>query len=198
MLEERTVTDDIESGAPEAPADQQQGRDGGDPGLAEDRRQFLKTVSVAAGAVIGAALVIPGAWSLVGGLYRRSESYYAKATGVGPLPSGTPANPGFQFRSVEAYVHQEVTHSVWVIKHSSTSLTVFSPICTHLGCHFNWDPSSSHFVCPCHGSVFSEEGKVLGGPAPRPLDTLPYKIENGELYVKWERFEPGIPEKVRI
>jgi menaquinol-cytochrome c reductase iron-sulfur subunit len=192
------VTDDREAGAPEASGDEDRGRGGGDAGAAQDRRQFLKTVSVAAGAVIGTALVVPGVWSLVGGLYRMPESTYAKVTGVGPLPSGSPTNPELRFRSVEAYIHQEVTQSVWVIKHSPTSVTVFSPVCTHLGCHFNWDPSSGHFVCPCHGSVFSIEGKVLGGPAPRPLDTLPYKIENGELYVKWERFEPGIQKKVQI
>jgi hypothetical protein len=28
------------------------------------------------------------------------------------------------------------------------------------------------------------------------LDTLPYKIEGGELYVKWELFKAGIPEKI--
>ena len=34
------------------------------------------------------------------------------------------------------------------------------------------------------------------GPAPRPLDTLPEKVENGELWVEWERFKLGIHEKV--
>ncbi len=39
-------------------------------------------------------------------------------------------------------------------------------------------------------------GKVIGGPAPRPLDTLPYKIENGELYVQWKLYKAGIPQKL--
>ena len=86
----------------------------------------------------------------------------------------------------------------WVIKQSEAEVTVFSPICTHLGCHYDWYSQAKKFICPCHGSVFSMEGKVLGGPAPRALDTLPYKIENGDLYIQWELFRVGIPQKVRI
>lgn len=36
-------------------------------------------------------------------------------------------------------------------------------------------------LCPCHSSVFSPDGKVLGGPAPRPLDRYHVKIENTRL-----------------
>jgi cytochrome b6-f complex iron-sulfur subunit len=43
-----------------------------------------------------------------------------------------------------------------------------SGICTHLGCTVN--RADSGYRCPCHGSVFDEQGKVLSGPAPRPLD----------------------------
>jgi menaquinol-cytochrome c reductase iron-sulfur subunit len=46
--------------------------------------------------------------------------------------------------------------------------------------------------------VFDINGKVLGGPAPRPLDTLPYKIENGRVFVQWEQFKVGTTEKIRI
>ena len=33
---------------------------------------------------------------------------------------------------------------------------------------------------------------------PRPLDTLPTKIEKGELFVEWETFKVGIPEKILV
>jgi hypothetical protein len=39
---------------------------------------------------------------------------------------------------------------------------------------------------------------VLGGPAPRRLDTLPVKIENGELYVEWKQFKSGTPDKIPV
>jgi menaquinol-cytochrome c reductase iron-sulfur subunit len=98
----------------------------------------------------------------------------------------------------DAYIHETAVHSAWVIVHSPAEVTVFSPICPHAGCYFNWDSSTNHFECPCHGSVFSIDGKVLGGPAPRPLDTLPHEMKDGELYVGWERFKSGTPEKIEI
>lgn len=42
-----------------------------------------------------------------------------------------------------------------------------SAICTHLGCTVN--RASQGYHCPCHGSVFDEQGSVKGGPAPRAL-----------------------------
>ena len=36
---------------------------------------------------------------------------------------------------------------------------VLSPICTHLGCHVNWIDAEQQFHCPCHGSVYTVEGR---------------------------------------
>ncbi len=44
-----------------------------------------------------------------------------------------------------------------------------SSVCTHLGCLVNWKSEEEVIACPCHGSKFDREGKVLEGPAPRPL-----------------------------
>jgi len=93
-------------------------------------------------------------------------------------------------------VEEKVEHSVWVVKKPDGSVTVFSPICPHLGCGYRWDEQTKHFECPCHASVYDIDGKVLGGPAPRPLDTLPTKMEDGKLYVKYEKFRLGIATKV--
>jgi len=65
-----------------------------------------------------------------------------------------------------------------------------------LNCRYTF--VDNEFKCPCHGSVFNESGKCIGGPSPRALDTLPYKIENGELYVQWRLYKAGTPEKVEV
>ncbi len=55
--------------------------------------------------------------------------------------------------------------------------------CTHLGCAVPWVEEEQQFHCPCHGSLFNRVGEVIGGPAPRPLDTFPITIRKGEVWV---------------
>jgi Rieske Fe-S protein len=55
----------------------------------------------------------------------------------------------------------------------------FSAICTHLGCPVN--ATAKDFECPCHGSVFSETGAVLQGPAAVPLNKVPVKISGANV-----------------
>lgn len=56
----------------------------------------------------------------------------------------------------------------------------FSAICTHLGCTVA--PDGAELRCPCHGSVYEvATGRNVEGPAPRPLDTFPVKIDGGQV-----------------
>ena len=50
---------------------------------------------------------------------------------------------------------------------SNDSLAILL-LCTHLGCIVS-EAGDGGFTCPCHGSKFTPEGDVLGGPAPRAL-----------------------------
>lgn len=64
----------------------------------------------------------------------------------------------------------------------SDGLHAISSVCTHLGCVVS--ATDWGFQCPCHGSKFNKQGKVIGGPAPRPLQW--YKISkhvDGNLVV---------------
>lgn len=49
-------------------------------------------------------------------------------------------------------------------------LHAISKTCTHLGCIVAI--TETGFQCPCHGSKYNRQGKVIGGPAPRPLPWL--------------------------
>jgi Rieske Fe-S protein len=69
---------------------------------------------------------------------------------------------------------------VIVSRPTATTAACFSAICTHMGCTVA--PAGKELQCPCHGSVYSATtGKVLGGPAPRPLPRIPVQVEHGEV-----------------
>ena len=44
-------------------------------------------------------------------------------------------------------------------------LTPTAKRCPHMGCALKWNVSEQTWDCPCHGSRFDEEGKVLDNPA---------------------------------
>jgi len=164
----------------------------------QTRRGFLKMLIGVATFLIGTVLTIPFIGSLIVSRSRKEKAVWYKVAEIDALPVGRPEKLNFFASYDDAYRHETLVRSVWAIKYSPSEVTVFSPICTHLGCYFKWDAGTNRFECPCHQSIFSIDGKVLGGPAPRPLDTLPAKIEAGALYIEWRQFKVGIAEKVAV
>jgi Rieske Fe-S protein len=53
----------------------------------------------------------------------------------------------------------------------NNEFTALEMICTHNGCPIELT-TSNKFKCPCHGSLFDEEGKVTSGPANDNLSTF--------------------------
>jgi Rieske Fe-S protein len=45
----------------------------------------------------------------------------------------------------------------------------FSEACTHAGCGVRWNSFEQCWDCPCHGSQFAPDGRVLNAPAVVPL-----------------------------
>jgi Rieske Fe-S protein len=57
-------------------------------------------------------------------------------------------------------------------------------ICTHGACETEWDAEARTAVCPCHLSVFAEDGRILEGPATVPLRTFPVVRRGGSLWLQ--------------
>ncbi len=65
-----------------------------------------------------------------------------------------------------------VTHNggkIAAYRDDSGQLHAVSAVCPHLGCIVAWNQAETSWDCPCHGSRFSQEGKILHGPAVNPL-----------------------------
>ena len=50
------------------------------------------------------------------------------------------------------------------------TMHLMSPVCPHLGCYVHWNEAEKSWDCPCHGSRFTCEGKVIEGPALKNLE----------------------------
>ena len=63
-----------------------------------------------------------------------------------------------------------VKENLNVAKHFvADRLTKDGPTCTHLGCRTTFNNAEGTWDCPCHGSRFDSDGRVIEGPAVRDL-----------------------------
>ncbi|HUQ83327.1 MAG TPA: Rieske (2Fe-2S) protein [Gemmatimonadaceae bacterium] len=120
-----------------------------------DRREFVER---SIGAVLGASLLGACA-SLVtrtiapvdGALHLALVQYPELAADGGALK----------------VIPKGATDPIYILALGNRRFAALSPICTHLGCTVEIE--QSRLVCPCHGSTYDREGKVLRGPAEEAL-----------------------------
>jgi glycine/D-amino acid oxidase-like deaminating enzyme/nitrite reductase/ring-hydroxylating ferredoxin subunit len=58
---------------------------------------------------------------------------------------------------------------VGVSRSGSGELNAVSAVCPHMKCVLRWNDGEESWDCPCHGSRFAPEGRVLDGPAVEDL-----------------------------
>lgn len=79
-------------------------------------------------------------------MVQEKENPYAQAFS----PSRTILRPQLAVNAFEAAVHL---------------LTPTARRCPHLGCALKWNPYECTWDCPCHGSRFTKDGKLIDNPA---------------------------------
>jgi glycine/D-amino acid oxidase-like deaminating enzyme/nitrite reductase/ring-hydroxylating ferredoxin subunit len=75
----------------------------------------------------------------------------------------------------EAKVTKYDGEKIALYKDERGELHAVNPICTHMKCSVAWNNAEQSWDCPCHGSRFSFEGKVLTGPADHDLEKIEIK-----------------------
>jgi len=147
------------------------------------RRHFVVRAMGAIVAAMGAALGIPAVGYLFWPAKTSKHSNWVEAGDISKLSPGVPHELIFVRTKVDGWRRRMEQDTAWIVKAEDGSVIAFSPRCTHLGCAYHWDTGKAEFVCPCHGSWFSKTGKVLAGPAPRPLDRYEARLENNRLWL---------------
>jgi len=147
------------------------------------RRGFQLLVLNVLGALIGLALVLPTLVYLLIPPKARKSGDWIDAGDISGLTPGAPVELSFQKTRLDGWRLVTEKKTAWVVKEPDNKIVAFGPQCTHLGCAVHWEASSKQFACPCHNSYFALDGKVTGGPAPRPLDQYVTKIESNRLQV---------------
>jgi len=76
--------------------------------------------------------------------------------------------------------------ATYLILDEEKNLATFglNAVCTHLGCVVPWNKNENKFMCPCHGSQYNKEGKVVRGPAPLSLALVHTEDVEGKVILK--------------
>ena len=70
-----------------------------------------------------------------------------------------------------------------LLRDKGGKLHAMSARCTHVGCVVVWKNDAQNLACPCHNSQFDLTGKVLGGPATKPLPQWKAEIKGDDALV---------------
>ncbi len=185
--------------------------DRGIPGAFEGetvtRRGLFTGGAAAAGGIATAAFALPSLGFALGPLFERTED--PRFTDVGAIRDFNTQNYVPRVITLVDDVGEAGKTTIYVRKFDPTKdrddlgqpYVVISTRCMHLGCPVRYVAASERFICPCHGGVYSFDGKVSGGPPVRPLDRFYTRVRGGNLEVgprfsvnsELKRFSPRDP-----
>ena len=60
-------------------------------------------------------------------------------------------------------------HKIAVYKDTDGAVREMSAVCPHMGCVVRWNGGEQTWDCPCHGSRFAADGRVIHGPSTQDL-----------------------------
>lgn len=78
--------------------------------------------------------------------------------------------------------NEKLAFPVCVYRFEGEIYIALSTECTHSSCEVQ--PNKTSLVCPCHGSEFSNHGKVLNPPAETDLKKYKVSADNENIYIE--------------
>jgi Rieske Fe-S protein len=155
-----------------------------DPSSEFSRRTFLQLLAAGAGVTLlhgcGASSTPPGSAVSTGSTANPIAAVPVgndfKIAGAGALKNGQAL--AFRLPDQEPGL---------VLVTNNGELRALSAKCTHMGCVVEWQPARGDIKCPCHGSQFDAAGKVLEGPATKPLTAFKARKQGADVLISVAR-----------
>jgi menaquinol-cytochrome c reductase iron-sulfur subunit len=158
-----------------------------------ERRSFLGILSgLIAGGISAVLGVNIGRFAVQPALSAAGAENWAELGPVADIEEGKPVKRNITVSQDAGWGKFQSQKAVWVIR-KGDNVTVFTAVCPHLGCTVN--AKDDVFICACHDSKWDVAGATQGGPTPRGLDSLEYKVENDVLKIRYQDFKQGISQK---
>lgn len=167
------------------------------------RRRFLTFVIGALGGLIAIIIGVPAFVSAILtpmiNSRKKVEERWFELGKVTDFKPGPPALIRWTEDSKDGWVTTTAYRSAWVYTADGQNFTVWNPKCTHLGCLTYYDSQTNTLDSPCHAGIFGlPDGRVVSGPPPRSLDTMPVRVQDGNLYCVYKDFLLGIANKIEL
>ncbi|HEV8634132.1 MAG TPA: Rieske (2Fe-2S) protein [Chloroflexota bacterium] len=148
------------------------------------RRRLLSRLSIGLGALAGAVVAVPILSYLLSPLLNRAPNTWRDVGRVDDFRIDQTVEVSFEEPSPLPWAGQTARTAAWLRRTGEASFVAFAVNCTHLGCPVNWRPEARLFLCPCHGGVFYADGRVAGGPPPRPLVRYDVRVRDGIVQIQ--------------
>lgn len=137
-----------------------------------NRRGFIKRSVIAGGQLCGLAMIASALQSCTNVKYVQGTESDGKIT----VRKSDLAEDNF------AVVRSEKTQApVYLTKAGDNSYIALLMLCTHKQCELR--PTGTFLTCPCHGSEFSNTGKVLKEPADKDLVKYNVTSDAATIYI---------------
>jgi menaquinol-cytochrome c reductase iron-sulfur subunit len=155
------------------------------------RRRFLSKVSITLGVVGGAALSVPGVVFVAAPIFRDPPSEWRSLGKIAGFEIGATVSVVFMDASPLPWAGVTAKSAAWLRRTAEQEFVAFSVNCAHLGCPVRWLESARLFMCPCHGGVYYEDGRVAAGPPPHGLTQYPVRVRDGEVEISTQPIPIG-------
>ncbi|MDA8162025.1 MAG: Rieske (2Fe-2S) protein [Desulfobacteraceae bacterium] len=145
------------------------------------RRRFLSRVGMAAGALIAVAMGLPVIGYILKPSLPKMRRQWVPVGQINQFNIGDTVFVSFTNPSATAWAGVTGKTGAWVRRVADSDFIAFVINCSHEGCPVRWEASTKMFFCPCHGSVYYEDGVVAAGPAPIALQRFKVRVRGGQV-----------------